>query len=296
MSDDESIDIVLKKIYIFPQIIGTFPFTLKRGTFRISYFLCIYSIILYVSIGIKIWEILFKGPKHSLFFPVLFSTPNISLFILATSNFIWFSIKLKKMNSFLHLLVSIQNSIKAKLKVSIWFKVYLIILIIMDFFCNMIVRAIIYYNDGVDGDWATYVLMSYRYAPVLAIVDQFSSVLEIVRMILKETCNALSPEKSEELIEVVEMLRESCGLLNHCYSLQILLFLSTAVIYDVTTIYALVIIRPVFKMFAPTIGLVFIMSATLRLTMSCWRASVQVNKILYKYIYLIQLLKARFHP
>nr|XP_014273689.2 uncharacterized protein LOC106679187 [Halyomorpha halys] len=72
-----------------------------------------------------------------------------------------------------------------------------------------------FYEPNAYPTWKVLSVVTIRYFPVLAIVDQFSSVLDVIRMIFVEARNQLKVEKAEELIEVVELLRESCRVLNH---------------------------------------------------------------------------------
>ncbi|KAE8573644.1 Gustatory receptor 92b, partial [Halyomorpha halys] len=259
----------------------TFPFTLKHGTFRSSFIQFVYSTIFYSPLALIIWEIIFdQSLTNSVLLQSVIFT-NIQLVILPASNLIWLCIKLNKMSSFVRSLIWIHKRIPIKVVLSLWFKTYFIILIFIDLLIN-ITRFILVYEPNAYPTWKVLSVVTIRYFPVLAIVDQFSSVLDVIRMIFVEARNQLKVEKAEELIEVVELLRESCRVLNHCYAPQILMFLYTAVIYEVTIIYifATSSLGPIIYYLSPVLSIAFFTSAILRLTTSCWRASLQMLSVI----------------
>ncbi|KAE8573645.1 Gustatory receptor 92c [Halyomorpha halys] len=277
MADGEDIDTIFNKIYTYSKIVGTFSFTLKNGTFEISYTQFIYSTILYAPIGLIIWDIIFDELSIKPLLRKLMILTNVQLLILPPSNMIWLFINLNKMSSYVRSIIWIHERIHIKLTLSIWFKIYFIFLMLI----NITISFMMYDENG-HSNWENLPLVTFRFFPVLVIVDQFSGALDIVNMIFVETRNQLKAERAEELIEVVELLRESCRILNHCYVPQILTFLYTAVIYEVTILYVFATLPLHILLFSlsPLLSLLIFTSAILRLTTSCWRASQEMLSVI----------------
>ncbi|KAE8573646.1 Gustatory receptor 92d [Halyomorpha halys] len=281
MADTKDMENILNEIFTFSKLSGTFPFILKHGTIRISLLLILFTTLFYSLVVLLVLDDIFELGSLPLVLHQSVLFLNIQLFLTPASNLIWLSIKSNKMKSFVCSILNMHKMVQIKMPLSMWFKIFSLACIFFDLSIN-IVKFVILVDQNAYGVFKSIAYTVFTFLPILAIVDQFSSLLDFIRMIFVEACNQLNAEKVEELIEVVELLRKSCSELNHCYDLQLLMFLLTSVIFEVTIIYIFVAIPlgSLIDYLTPAVAFVFFTSAILRLTMSCWRVSLKMLSVI----------------
>ena len=229
---EAELESIFKRIHLSSKILAAFPFKLYGHKYRISPVEMLYSIITLSVYGYIAGKTGFDhlAEKINLMMKLSLTMPHQTVFTILLINIIWLAFNLKTMTTVFEALQQIQMKTHVKLNFSHRFMRVFSIFVIIEF-----VSVYLYYgNSYFTQNNGTIVLV---FIVTFAIVDQFSSFLEVIRLFYKHICEQLTPQTAEHFTDIHDLLAQCCALVNHCYSPQLLLVSLAAVVCNVSLLY-----------------------------------------------------------